>query len=307
MSLIQNNINDVDDKIESSVNNFIEGVEKSEKGIFNKLLAIVKEVELSKTGEIKQTVKNLMLLSRIRRTIENEILTDAYKNRVGGFLNQFPAISKLNNGYFKVIEKSFDPNRQLYKEVVKNSIRLTENSLLKTGIDENVIKPVIDIVNDSVTTGASYNDMIDSLRVTILGDEERLGNLMRYSQQITTDAMNQFNGSYNETIAKDLDLEWYYYSGGRRSTSRPFCKKYAGKYFHKKEVQDFGKGKDLDGSKLCTGNFCAGRIPSTNASNIFKYRAGFNCKHVYKPTLINSVPKSVVKRNVDKGYYKPEI
>jgi len=153
--------------------------------------------------------------------------------------------------------------------------------------------------------------MVDELRLIIKGDEERLGQLMRYSKQITTDGLNQFNASYNETIAKDLGLEWYFYSGGKRKTSRPFCKKYAGRYFHKKEVQDFGRRKDLDGSNLCGGSsktdLCAGRVKGTNASNIWRYRGGHNCSHLYKPTLIDGVPKSVVARNVKKGYYVPEL
>jgi hypothetical protein len=304
------NIDLVSDKIDLEVARFIEGVDKSQNGIFNRLLGVVKGIETNDQGDIKQTVKNLKLLANVRKTIENEILTDAYKKRVASLENQFPAISSLNNDYFKFIDASFDPNRELYKEVIKTSISATRASLLESGVSENVINPIVNIVNDSVTSGSTFADMVDELRVIIKGDEERLGQLMRYSKQITQDALNQFNAGYNETIAKDLDLEWYFYSGGKRRTSRPFCKKYAGRYFHKKEVEDFGKRKDLDGSNLCGGSsktdLCAGRVKGTNSSNIFRYRGGYNCKHIYKPTLIDSVPKSVVKRNIDKGYYEPE-
>lgn len=308
MSKIEDNINLVNDKIDDEVNRFLEGVDKSQKGIFNRLLGIVKGVETDDQGNIKQTVKNLKLLAQVRKTIENEIITDAYIKRSESLFNQFPAIAQLNNGYFETLEASFNPNRELFKEVIKNSINATRTSLLDSGIAENVINPIVKIVDDSVTSGAGFADMVDELRVIIKGDPERLGQLMRYSKQITQDALNQFNATYNETIARDLDLEWYFYSGGKRSTSRPFCKKYAGRYFHKKEVEDFGKRKDLDGSSLCSGpNLCEGRIKGTNSSNIFRYRGGHNCKHLYKPTLIDSVPKSVVNRNIKKGYYEPEL
>jgi len=305
MPEIDDNIDLVNDKIDNEVNRFLEGVGKSEKGIFNRLLAIVKGVETDSQGNIKQTVKNLKILSSVRKTIENEIITDAYIKRADSLFNQFPAIAQLNNGYFKAIEKAFEPNRELYKEVIKTSINAVRTSLLDSGVAENVINPIVDIVNDSVTSGATFSDMVDELRIIIKGDEERLGQLMRYSKQITQDALNQFNAGYNETIAKDLDLEWYFYSGGKRRTSRPFCKKYAGRYFHKKEVEDFGRRKDLDGSSLCSGpNLCEGRVKGTNSSNIFRYRGGYNCKHIYKPTLIDSVPKSVIKRNEKKGYFE---
>ena len=308
MSKIEDNIDLVNDKIDDEVNRFLEGVDKSQKGIFNRLLGIVKGVETDQDGNIKQTVKNLKLLASVRKTIENEIITDAYIGRVDSLSNQFPAIASLNNGYFETLEAAFDPNRELFKEVVKNSINATRASLLDSGVSENVINPIVKIVDDSVTSGAGFADMVDELRVIIKGDPERLGQLMRYSKQITQDALNQFNATYNETIARDLDLEWYFYSGGKRSTSRPFCKKYAGRYFHKKEVEDFGKRKDLDGSSLCSGpNLCEGRIKGTNSSNIFRYRGGYNCKHIYKPTLIDSVPSNVVNRNVKKGYYISEL
>lgn len=310
MSKIEDNIDLVNDKIEDEVNRFIEGVDKSQKGIFNRLLSIVKGVETDEQGNIKQTVKNLKLLAKVRKTIENEIITDAYIGRVDSLSNQFPAIAQLNNGYFETLEASFNPNRELFKEVIKNSINVTRTSLLDSGIAENVINPIVNIVDNSVTNGSAFADMVDELRLVIKGDEERLGQLMRYSKQITTDALNQFNASYNETIAKDLDLEWYFYSGGKRKTSRAFCKKYAGRYFHKKEVEDFGRRKDIDGSNLCGGstktNLCTGRIPNTNSSNVFRLRAGYNCAHLYKPTLIDSVPKSVIKRNVKKGYFEVE-
>jgi len=311
MSKIEDNIDLVNDKIEKEVDRFLEGVDKSQKGIFNRLLATVKGIETNPDGSIKQTTKNLRLLGGIRKTIENEIITDAYIKRSESLFNQFPAIAELNNGYFKGIEAAFKPNNQLYKEVIKNSINVTRTSLLDSGIAENVINPIVNIVDNSVTNGSSFADMVDELRLVIKGDEERLGQLMRYSKQITTDALNQFNASYNETIAKDLGLEWYFYSGGKRKTSRAFCKKYAGRYFHKKEVEDFGRRKDLDGSNLCGGptktNLCSGRIPRTNPSNIFRLRAGYNCAHIYKPTLIDSVPKSVIARNIKKGYYEPEL
>lgn len=310
MSKIEDNIDLVNDKIESDVSRFIEGVDKSQKGIFNRLLAIVKGVETDDQGNIKQTVKNLKLLAKVRKTIENEIITDAYINRVDILTNQFPAIAELNNGYFETLTASFNPNRELFKEVIKNSINVTRTSLLDSGIAENVINPIVNIVDNSVTNGSSFGDMVDELRLIIKGDEERLGQLMRYSKQITSDALNQFNASYNETIAKDLDLEWYFYSGGKRRTSRPFCKKYAGRYFHKKEVEDFGRRKDIDGSNLCGGstktNLCTGRIPGTNPSSIWRLRGGFQCKHIYKGTLIDSIPKSVINRNIKKGYFIPE-
>ena len=299
----QDNINIVTDSIDKSIDKLLNGVSRAEQTVFNKAITVVKNLDLDAQGNIKQTVKNLRLLARMRLELKNAVLTPSFQKQVEAYLNTFPVVAQQNNTYFKAIDAAFDPNRQLYREVLKNSLTTTQESLLGAGVDENIIKPVTEILNNAVTGNSRFADLTKELELAILGDSETLGRLMRYSKQIATDAMNQFNGNYNQTIGNDLDLEWYYYSGMNRKTSRPFCKKYSGKYFHKKEVEDFGRGKDLDGSKLCTGNFCNGRVKGTNQSNIFRYRGGYNCRHGYKPTLIDQVSNNVIKRNIDKGYY----
>ena len=80
MAEIDENINLVNDKIEDELNKFLKGVDKSQKGIFNRLLAIVTGVETDDLGNIKQTVKNLKLLGKIGKTNENEIIIEAYIN-----------------------------------------------------------------------------------------------------------------------------------------------------------------------------------------------------------------------------------
>ena len=273
MSREQDNINLVSDRIDTSIDKLIEGIDKSQRGILNRSYAIIKELELDAQGNIKQTVKNLRLLGKIRLQLKNSLLTDSYKTRVQRFLNTYPRVQKDNELYFKAITESFNPTKELYREVLRSSVTATQESLLGAGIDENVINPTIQVVRNAVSGNSSYSDLTKELRVLIEGDEEVLGGLMRYSKQIATDGINQFNANYNNSVAQDLGLEWYYYAGSKRKTSRPFCKKYAGKYFHKKEVEDFGNRKDLDGSNLCGGpsksNLCAGRVKGTNKSNIF--------------------------------------
>lgn len=295
----------LDTKIERSVSRFLDGVESAQSGMFNKVLALIKELELNPSGSIRSNTKNLAILNRVRTELQKTILTDSYIAKVGNFSNQFEAVKTLNDSYLGTLSTAFNPNRLAYKDALKVSVQLTRDSLLESGISERVINPAKKIITDAITGKWTYSDLVDNLRTTIKGDPETLGGLERYTKQIATDSLNQFSANYTQTVSEDLGFEWYFYSGGKRSTSRPFCKQYAGKYFHKKEIEDFGKGKDIDGGRL-TSTQKQGWIKGTNSSNIFTYRSGWNCGHQYVPVGLGQVPKSVVKRNIEKGYYQPD-
>lgn len=199
MSNLHENIDLIDDEIDESLNLLSRRIERNQRSVFNKTLALTKELDLDSNGNIKQTVKNLRLLSRVRQSMKNAIFNPSFEKAVNKYLETFPGIEKLNGTYFKAIEAAYDPNRQLYRDVLKNAMTATKSSLLGSGVDANVIDPAINILNNSVTNGASYVDMIDELRVNMLGDPDRMGNLLRYSNQISTDAINQFNADYNQT------------------------------------------------------------------------------------------------------------
>lgn len=95
-------------------------------------------------------------------------------------------------------------------------------------------------------------------------------------------------------------VEWYVYRGGVTDTTREFCRKRNGEYFHFKEIMDFAK-EDWEG-----------KHPKTTERTIFKYSGGFcnvgdideTCHHVFMPTSISAVPKDAIRRNIAKGYLK---
>lgn len=294
---------------DEEITSFLEGLSSAQSGMYNQVLALVKSLDLS-AGAIKSNTENLRILKSVRIQLEKVILTDSYKKKVDKYVNAFPKVKSVNDDYFLSVVKEFNSNKHTYKNLITTSIELTKNSLLEAGINDNVINPTKQIIVDAITGNWTFEDLVDNLRTTIKGNEEIKGSLERYGSQIATDALNQFSANYNRSVSEDLGMEWYYYSGSSRRTSRPFCKKFAGKYFHKKEVEDFGKGIDINGGRLSSRER-QGRIRGTNSSNIFTYRGGYNCKHQYIPTTVSFVPKSTVERNIEKGYFstgepKPE-
>ena len=288
---------------DKEIQKFLDGIKSSQSGVFNKVLSFIKGLELDPNGKIRANTENLKTLRFVKIELQKTVLTDSYRAKVERYINQMPKIKSVNDKYFHDLIKTFNDNKHSYKNLLNTSMELTANSLLDEGINTNVITPVKQMITDSITSNWTFEDLVDNLRVKIKGNDEVLGSVERYASQIATDGLNQYSANYTKSVSEDLGFEWYYYSGGVRKTSRPFCDEFAKKYFHKKEIEDFGKGKNLNGSNL-SSDLKKGRIRGTNSSNIFTYRGGYNCKHQYIPTTVGFVPKKVIKRNIDKGYYK---
>lgn len=298
-------LSSLESKSDKAINGFLSGVNSAQSGMYNRVLSLIKGLELGPSGNVLSNTSNLKILNQVRSELSKEILTDSYISKVDRFVGSFQGIKSTNDAYFSSLTSTFNPGKLVYKDALKTSMQLVSDSLLESGINERVIGPAKQIIADSITGRWSYTDLVENLRTTMKGDPETLGALERYAKQITADSLNQFSANYNQSVSEDLGFEWYLYSGGKRVTSRPFCVKFSGKYYHKKEIEDFGKGVDVDGGGL-SRDLLKGRIRGTNASNIFTYRGGYSCQHQFVPVGIDQVPKYVVKRNVEKGYYSPE-
>lgn len=278
---------------EAYSNAFAKGVTSTQRDVYNKVLAILKDLALNPDGTIKTTQANIKILREVRTSMESIILTDAYKKRVNEYLGGFDDLKDTNDAYFSVLSTAFVPNKVVYEEILSQSIALTKKSLLESGVNQFVIDPVDKLLTQNITSGGFFADMVEGMRVMILGDKERLGGLERYASQITRDSLNQYSRNYQQSITSDLGFEWFYYSGQLVRDSRSYCIEREGKFYHEKEVE---KSSSLQ---------WAGKIPGTNSSSIFTYAGGYNCDHTYLPVDISQVPKEVIERNIANGNFKP--
>lgn len=270
--------------------------------MWSTIFKTLKKLETNEAGEIKSNTANLRLLRTLRGDIKNTIITTQYKRDLEKFLGAFDELKTINDTYYQAIASTtLNANKNVFKEIVNFSIDATKNSLLDSGITEAVISPVEKVLSQNVTTGGVFQDLTESLRQEILGSPGQLGKLERYSKQITTDSLNQFNANYNQAMSQDLGLEFYFYNGAVKETTRDYCKGIVqggtlglpgGSYYHKKEVED---SADLQ---------WAGKIPGTNKSSIFVNRGGYNCGHQWLAVDSEAVPQSVKDRAESKGYYK---
>jgi hypothetical protein len=276
---------------DAAATKFTNGTTKTERSIYNKILAILKDLDLNADGTIKTTQANVKILRKVRANMLSIILTDEYKKNVDNYLGTFEDIKGVNDAYFQSLGTSFNANKIIYEEILSQTVNQTKKSLLDAGINQFVIDPVDKLLTQNVTSGGLFSDMVETMRVTILGDPERLGGLQRYASQITRDSLNQYARNYQQSVTSDIGFEWFFYSGQLVSDSRSYCVEREGKYFHKNEVMDSVSGQ------------WSGKIPGTNSSTIFTYAGGYNCGHSYLPVTISQVPQSAIDRNIASGNY----
>jgi hypothetical protein len=288
--------------IDKGIIDFQEAIPKIQERIYNKLLIFQKE--LSVQGEtITNTVKNVKLLSSLKNELESIILDDTdYLEAVAKFAKVYDLVTQLNYKYFKAVETKFTPSK-IMEEVKKQSVSLVLDGLTEAGLETNFINPVREIINTYVTTGGNYAKLSGELANYIKGYNSEAGpidgSFVKFTKQITTDAINQYNAQVNEITSSDLGWEWYRYVGSNIKTTRTFCEALTKKeYYHRSELPqiirgNFAEFKEMDGKIYDKTKLPQGMIDDTNTSNFQIYRGGYNCGHQAYPIPDYLVPQKV--------------
>jgi hypothetical protein len=296
-------IEDILSITEEAIKNFNDKIPSIQDGVLNDLLLELKKLDL-RGKNIKPSVGNIRLLTKIKARLLNIVLTDDYVNALKEYLKVFNAVTSLSNEVFRQTEVR-QSAKNFIKVIKQQTIEDTVNRLTEAGIGANIADRITEILKTNITTGSSYKSLTAQL-TEALTTTETPGLLERYAKQVTTDAVNQYSGNVLHTIASDLNYEWYKYQGKDISTTRPFCDAMTDRgYFHVSEIPDLLEANDLyymkDGQKTKvelnpkTG-LPAGMIPGSDASNFFVRRGGYNCGHQVFPTTESRVPEEIKNR-----------
>lgn len=278
--------------VDDAIANFNGSIPALQKQMLDDITLLVKDLDITDSGTIKNSVSNLRVIGKIKVKLENIILSDGYIKQVEEFTTAFKEVADLQNKYFNAIEKTFTPTK-LLDEIQKQSIGATIESLTQAGISANVTEYIQEILRTNITTGGSYNSLLSQLRNAMLSNSTGLGALERYTQQITTDSLNQYSRQYMAAVSDDLGLEWFMYVGSNLTTTREFCDKLTKKkYYHKSELPEILKG-NIDGTQVKINpktKLWYGAIPGTDVNNFKVNSGGYQCGHHPFPVAAAAVP-----------------
>lgn len=140
----------------------------------------------------------------------------------------------------------------------------------------------------------------------LIGAENKDGALVRYTRQIANDGFAISDRSRVSVISESLGGQFYRYVGGTIDTTRCFCEERNGLYFHIEEVKAWGDGDITAGDLSASCGYpWAGMNAGTNSGNITSLLGGYNCLHSLIPVSEIEVPREVLLRAINEGYYTP--
>jgi hypothetical protein len=285
--------------IEAADIRFSKEVIRVQQELYNKLVGVLRTLELDSDGYILQTSSNRAILRKAEGIFDDVIKNSVYTDAVNDHVSNIPEIESLNQKYFETVDKFFKPNRVFLKELRTQVIRDVNTFALNDGLIANVKIPLNQILNQNINSGGSFAGFLDQLRNFISGDGRTQGKLLSYSRTFLTDALFNYSRAYQQGVTRDLDLEFYLYQGGiteggkGSSGTRDFCLERMGNYYHHKEIEAWAAEE------------WAGKRQGTTESSIFIFAGGWNCKHSLIPVSETIVPKIVIDRNVENGNYRP--
>jgi|SRR5690606_19143421 len=259
----------------------------------------------TKDGKIIQSERNLIIAEKIVAKLRTVTSTGDYIKAVSEFLQQYDQLAQINNDLARAINKGFKPNefsaqiRQTFKEVGVQQLFTAPSLNSEIALRSNIIA--------SITSGSSYRDLVESAREIVEGSPYTDGRMLANVKTVAATSMSVADAAYSSHAAQLSGAEWYRYGGGTIKTSREFCIERDGKYFHKKEIQAWGRGDNAGGvGGINKEGEWDGQIEGTDASTIFLFRGGWNCRHYLIFVPISNVPQDVIQRNIANGNYKPQ-
>jgi hypothetical protein len=293
-------LNSKNNRLDSVPEGFVNSVSGLESDIMKSIERLVSTLE-TENGQILLNDRNMSIIENINQTIKNIIFTEEYEKNLTSFIGEFNTQANLSNDYFQIVLDDFEV-KPVYKSLLKSTQRNAIQLLNDDAFSQVLINPIKETLESSIVNNVSFADTITNLRYIIEGDETVDGRLISHVKRVAYDSFAVSDRSYTNTIATDLGLEFYRYSGGEIETTRCFCDERAGKFYHKKEIEGWGEGV---GVGSC-GFPWQGMNTNTDKATIFFYAGGYNCKHSLLPVSAKSVPQADKDRAIQKGYLKSD-
>jgi len=276
------------DVIDGSPDRLADATIQAERKIWEQIEKQFNDLDV-KDGKIQSTRKNVRLVSEILNSLRDAINRSDYIKAVALFIQDFDKGALLNDALSRQIKSSFTPS-QVQLDLLNLSKRETVRVLVGQGVIDRVSQPFAQVLTSAIASRAELTETIKALKVTITGDKETDGRLLANVKTTAATALSVADRTYGKISADAVNAQWFKYVGRPIDTTRDFCRERANKFFHRKEVEEWG---ELDWN---------GRIDGTDTSTIFNYGGGWNCRHLIKGVSQAIVPDEVVQRAKQKGY-----
>jgi len=294
-------------RLETIPDEFLSKVQRQEKRFFTEILSALDKLKRNADGKIifsADDLSNINIISAIQDDLKSALLGSDYTKAVDAFAQQFDQQAVLSQEYFDKVFPDVSKSFATADATLAISKRRAVESLLGEPLDNELLKPITNLLEDAVTSNASWAETVANIRDYVEGTPEADGRLLRYAKQIAHDEFSIADRSYTNAVAEEIDAVWYSWNGNELPTSRCFCEERKGNYFHYKEIEQWGDGVNVGDCETGGGEW-AGRREGTNAQTIFQYAGGYGCIDSVNPVSIFDIPMEVIQRNISNGNFEP--
>ena len=297
MATLDNLIDNKLTRINSVPDAFVDATTGTQVELLKEVQTLISELETS-GGAFVYSEKNISILESINTRLTSAVFNDEYTSSLTSYISEFEKQADLNNGIFA---KQFDgfETIAIYDTIKNNSIKSAVDLFAVDSFASTITKPITEQLNQAIINGGSITDTIKAVNNFIVGTDEVDGVMLNYVKTNAYDAFAIYDRTYSQAVYNELGAEWFVYSGKSRDTSRCFCVERSNKFYHKKEVEAWGRMQDL--GECRSGNGWAGMRKGTNENTIFSFAGGYNCDHTLMAVSQSIVPKDVISRNKKKG------
>lgn len=279
------------------LDDFMKDVRKVQRDVFKESIDFY-IAELNKLEGKSFTDKSSLAATAVNRFEKR--LTDAidknvsYQSGIRNYLTSFEQMDKLNLYVHEVmndinismiIKAANNNQRELVSKTAKGVVseisdKALTNNLTGQGMREQFTKPVKRMIYQNLMTGTPGSKLKTQLHDYIVGRKDEIGQLERWTGQITRDALSQYDGAINDMVREEFDLNAYRYVGSLVKDSRPQCERWV------REKGGVLMYDELAKEISWANNNGQGMIPGTDKDNFATYRGGYNCRHTAIPTRI---------------------
>lgn len=278
-------------------------VEKLERGVYKLVRGLLGQFATER-GRLLATNENRFTLLRLDTPLLN-FLGVEMGSLVPDYVEDFDELERLNRAIYSGLltpaeaatlsRLNFSAERTYLRDEVIRSLTSLE------GLRTNVVLPVRKILYRGITFRTPIREIESQLRTEILSKDSS-SRLLRYSRQVTQDAVSQFDGAINDRIRDDLQLDGIVYVGSLIKTSRSNCREL---------VQGSGRFGDL---AVEPGMYRVADLPkivdrargrsgwneACTPETFAQFRGGWGCRHeCYYIRLENEESRSAIKKAYD--------
>lgn len=268
---------------DTATDGFLSRIKRVERKVYKFLNDLVGSLNRT-NGKIDNDAANRRLLLGLESGLLDEIRL-ALSEPLPAYLENFDEVEKLNRLiYDEVLTESeavrvsrmvFDTERIFLVDNV--TAGLTSPDLIRA----NLVQPIRNVLYQGIVFRQPINKLQENLRREILTTDGSKSGILRYTRQITQDAISQFDGAINDRIRDEIGLEGMRYVGSIIATTRSNCSELvtgSGRFKALAVEPGLYRVSDLDKIvELARGR--SGFNPATTAQTFAQYRGGFGCRH----------------------------